>query len=128
MLPEFDFGLGETIDMLRRSVRDFCQQEIVPIAERIDQSNEFPRILWPLLGDLGVLGVRRGKIRWAGLGYLAHCVVMEEISRASGLWALFPWAHSNLCSINCVDMERTSKNRSIYRISFPVPPRGTCDE
>ena len=55
MLPEFDFGLGETIDMLRRSVRDFCEQEIVPIAERIDQSNEFPRILWPLLGDLGAV-------------------------------------------------------------------------
>ena len=85
MLPEFDFGLGETIDMLRRSVRDFCQQEIVPIAERIDQSNEFPRALWPLLGDLGVLGITADeKYGGAGLGYLAHCVVMEEISRASG--------------------------------------------
>ena len=51
MLPEFDFGLGETIDMLRRSVRDFCEQEIVPIAERIDQSNEYPRNLRPLLGQ-----------------------------------------------------------------------------
>ena len=98
MLPEFDFGLGETIDMLRRSVRDFCQQEIVPIAERIDQSNEFPRILWPLLGDLGVLGITaEEKYGGAGLGYLAHCVVMEEISRASASVGLSYGAHSNLC-------------------------------
>ena len=57
MLPEFDFGLGETIDMLRRSVRDFCEREIVPIAERIDQSNEFPRWVWPLLGDLSLIHI-----------------------------------------------------------------------
>ncbi|MEC9286286.1 MAG: isovaleryl-CoA dehydrogenase [Pseudomonadota bacterium] len=98
MLPEFDFGLGETIDMLRRSVRDFCEREIDPIAERIDQSNEFPRWVWPLLGDLGVLGITaEERYGGAGLGYLAHCVAMEEISRASGSVGLSYGAHSNLC-------------------------------
>ena len=98
MLTDFDFGLGETIDMLRRSVRDFCERKIVPIAERVDQSNEFPRPLWPLLGELGVLGITaEEKYGGAGLGYLAHCVVMEEISRASGAVGLSYGAHSNLC-------------------------------
>ena len=98
MLTDFDFGLGETIDMLRRSVRDFCEREIVPIADRVDQSNEFPRPLWPLLGELGVLGITaEEKYGGAGLGYLAHCVVMEEISRASGAVGLSYGAHSNLC-------------------------------
>jgi len=98
MLTDFDFGLGETIDMLRRSVRDFCEREIVPIADRVDQSNEFPRSLWPLLGELGVLGITaEEKYGGAGLGYLAHCVVMEEISRASGAVGLSYGAHSNLC-------------------------------
>ncbi|MBJ51556.1 MAG: acyl-CoA dehydrogenase, partial [Gammaproteobacteria bacterium] len=98
MLTDFDFGLGETIDMLRRLVRDFCEREIVPIADRVDQSNEFPRPLWPLLGELGVLGITaEEKYGGAGLGYLAHCVVMEEISRASGAVGLSYGAHSNLC-------------------------------
>ena len=84
--------------MLRRSVRDFCEREIVPIADRVDQSNEFPRPLWPLLGELGVLGITaEEKYGGAGLGYLAHCVVMEEISRASGAVGLSYGAHSNLC-------------------------------
>jgi len=98
MLTDFDFGLGETIDMLRVSIRDFCEREIVPIAQRVDQLNEFPRGLWPLLGELGVLGITaEEKYGGAGLGYLAHCVVMEEISRASGAVGLSYGAHSNLC-------------------------------
>jgi isovaleryl-CoA dehydrogenase len=94
----FDFGLGEDIDMLRDSVRRFSQEKIAPRADEIDRKNEFPRDLWPKLGDLGLLGITVEE-KWggAGLGYLEHCVAMEEISRASGSIGLSYGAHSNLC-------------------------------
>ena len=94
----FDFGLGEDIDMLRDSVRRFAQQKIAPRADEIDRKNEFPRDLWPKLGDLGLLGITVEE-KWggSGLGYLEHCVSMEEISRASGSVGLSYGAHSNLC-------------------------------
>ena len=94
----FDFGLGEDIDMLRDSVRRFAQQKIAPRADEIDRKNEFPRDLWPKLGDLGLLGITVEE-KWggSGLGYLEHCVAMEEISRASGSVGLSYGAHSNLC-------------------------------
>ncbi|MGE3987349.1 isovaleryl-CoA dehydrogenase [Pseudorhodoplanes sp.] len=94
----FDFGLGEDVDMLRDSVRRFSQQKIAPRAEEIDRKNEFPRDLWPKLGDLGLLGITVEE-KWggSGLGYLEHCVAMEEISRASGSIGLSYGAHSNLC-------------------------------
>jgi isovaleryl-CoA dehydrogenase len=97
-LPDFDFGLGETIDALRDSVATFCAREIAPVAAEIDRSNEFPRELWPKLGELGVLGMTVAEA-YGGvdLGYLAHTVVMEEISRASGAVGLSYGAHSNLC-------------------------------
>src|SRR5882757_8804285 len=81
----FDFGLGETADMLRRSVSGFAAQRIAPRAEEIDRTNTFPRDLWPALGQLGVHGLTVEE-EWggAGLGYLEHCVAMEEISRTSG--------------------------------------------
>jgi isovaleryl-CoA dehydrogenase len=95
---QFDFGLGETLDMLRDSVQQFARQEIAPRAQDIDASNEFPRDLWPRLGELGVLGVTvEEAYGGAGLGYLAHCVVMEEVSRASASVGLSYGAHSNLC-------------------------------
>jgi len=95
---QFDFGLGETLDMLRDAVQQFARQEIAPLAQDIDASNEFPRDLWPRLGALGVLGVTvEEAYGGAGLGYLAHCVVMEEISRASASVGLSYGAHSNLC-------------------------------
>ncbi len=95
---QFNFGLGETLDMLRDSVQQFARQEIAPMAQAIDASNEFPRDLWPRLGALGVLGVTvEEAYGGAGLGYLAHCVVMEEISRASASVGLSYGAHSNLC-------------------------------
>ena len=95
---QFDFGLGETLDMLRDSVQQFARQEIAPRAQGIDASNEFPRDLWPRLGELGVLGVTvEEAYGGAGLGYLAHCVVMEEVSRASASVGLSYGAHSNLC-------------------------------
>src|SRR4051812_27880664 len=94
----FDFGLGETADMLRDSVRGFAADKISPRADEIDRSNTFPRDLWPELGKLGVLGITVDE-KWggAGLGYLEHCVAMEEISRASGSIGLSYGAHSNLC-------------------------------
>jgi len=94
----FDFGLGADIDMLRNSVGGFAQDRIAPRAAQIDESNTFPRDLWPELGKLGVLGITVDE-KWggAGLGYLEHCVAMEEISRASGSIGLSYGAHSNLC-------------------------------
>jgi isovaleryl-CoA dehydrogenase len=94
----FDFGLGETADMLRTSVRDFAADRIAPRADEIDRSNTFPRDLWPELGKLGVHGITVEE-EWggAGLGYLEHCVTMEEISRASASVGLSYGAHSNLC-------------------------------
>jgi isovaleryl-CoA dehydrogenase len=94
----FDFGLGETADMLRDSVRGFAADWIAPRAEAIDRSNVFPRDLWPELGRLGLHGVTVEE-EWggAGLGYLEHCVAMEEISRASASVGLSYGAHSNLC-------------------------------
>ena len=95
---DFDFGLGEVIDEVRQQARRFARERIAPRAEEIDRSNEFPRDLWPELGDAGLLGVTVPE-RWGGanLGYLAHIVVMEEISRASGSVGLSYGAHSNLC-------------------------------
>src|SRR6266513_5968521 len=94
----FDFGLGETAEALRDSVRGFAASRIAPRAEEIDRSNTFPRHLWPELGKLGVLGITVEE-EWggAGLGYLAHCVAMEEISRGSASVGLSYGAHSNLC-------------------------------
>jgi len=93
-----DFGLGETAEMLRATVRDFASDRIAPRADEIDRSNSFPRELWPALGRLGLLGVTVEE-EWggAGMGYLEHCVAMEEISRASASIGLSYGAHSNLC-------------------------------
>ncbi len=97
-MMDFDFGLGETVEQLRASVQQFARREIAPLAEKIDADNEFPRELWPKMGDLGVLGITVDEqYGGVGLGYLAHCVVMEEISRASASVGLSYGAHSNLC-------------------------------
>ena len=94
----FDFGLGADVDALRDTTRNFAQNKIAPRADEIDRSNSFPRELWPQLGALGLLGVTVEE-EWggAGLGYLAHCVAMEEVSRASASVGLSYGAHSNLC-------------------------------
>jgi isovaleryl-CoA dehydrogenase len=111
---EFDFGLGATIDEVRASVRRFAQERIAPLAESIDESNEFPRTLWPLLGEQGLLGITVPE-RWGGaaLGYLAHVVAMEEISRASGSVGLSYGAHSNLC-VNQIKLNGTDAQRDRY--------------
>jgi isovaleryl-CoA dehydrogenase len=95
---DFDFGLGEDIGMLREAVRSFALAEVAPRACEIDRSNQFPRDLWPRLGALGLLGITvEPEFGGAGLGYLAHVVAMEELSRASGSIGLSYGAHSNLC-------------------------------
>ena len=95
---DFDFGLGEDIDLLRESVAGFATDRIAPRAAAIDESNEFPRDLWPELGDLGLLGITvEEEYGGSALGYLAHVVAMEEISRASASVGLSYGAHSNLC-------------------------------
>ena len=97
-MNDFDFGLGEDIAVLRDTVRDFATREIAPIADAVDRDNRFPRELWPKLGELGLLGLTvESEYGGAGLGYLAHVVAMEEISRASGSIGLSYGAHSNLC-------------------------------
>ena len=82
-MPGLDFGLGETADMIRSSVESFAQAEIAPRAEEIDVSKEFQRDLWPRIGDLGLLGITVEEEGVSGLGYLEHCVAMEEVSRVS---------------------------------------------
>ena len=95
---ELDFGHGEDLDLLRDTVRDFATDQIAPRAAAIDENNEFPADLWPELGALGVLGVTvEETYGGAQLGYLAHVIAMEEISRASGSVGLSYGAHSNLC-------------------------------
>src|SRR5258708_17043239 len=95
---EFTFGLGPEIDTVRDQVRRFAEERIAPRAQEIDRSNEFPRDIWREAGDLGLLGLTvRPEDGGAGLGYLAHTVAMEEISRASGAVGLSYGAHSNLC-------------------------------
>jgi isovaleryl-CoA dehydrogenase len=95
---DFNFGLGEDIDMLREAVADFAADRIAPRAAEIDSSNQFPRDLWPELGELGLLGITvEEEFGGSGLGYLAHVVAMEEISRASASVGLSYGAHSNLC-------------------------------
>src|SRR5579862_6653951 len=96
--PTLDFGLGDTADLLRDSVRSFSDDKIAPIAEEIDRTNKFPRHLWPQLGELGLLGITVDEdYGGAGLGYLEHCVAMEEVSRGSAAIGLSYGAHSNLC-------------------------------
>jgi isovaleryl-CoA dehydrogenase len=95
---EFDFGLGDDIEMLRQSLRGFTREHIEPQAAGIDRSNRFPRGLWPKLGELGLLGITvEEDFGGSGLGYLEHVVAMEEISRASASIGLSYGAHSNLC-------------------------------
>ncbi len=96
--PTLNFDLGEDIDMLRDHVYQFAQNEIAPLAEKADEANAFPNELWPKLGDMGLLGVTVSE-QYGGsdMGYLAHTVAMEEVSRASAGIGLSYGAHSNLC-------------------------------
>ena len=112
--PTLNFDLGETADQLRDSVRGFTSDLIAPLAAEVDRSNEFPRQLWPRLGELGVLGVTvEEEYGGAGLGYLEHCIAMEEISRGSAAIGLSYGAHSNLC-VNQVRRNGTDAQKRKY--------------
>ena len=113
-LPGLDFGLGSDVEMLRDTVRDFTADKIAPIASEIDRNNTFPRELWPQLGALGLLGITVDEeFGGSGLGYLAHCVAMEEISRASASVGLSYGAHSNLC-VNQLRRNGTAAQKQKY--------------
>jgi isovaleryl-CoA dehydrogenase len=110
----FDFGLGEDVDQLRDTVGSFANDRIAPRAADIDLSNTFPRDLWPEMGQLGLLGITvEEELGGAGMGYLAHCVAMEEISRASAAVGLSYGAHSNLC-VNQLRRNGTAEQKKRY--------------
>ena len=111
---EFDFGLGEDVDLLRDATKAFATDRIAPRAAEIDASNEFPRDLWPELGNLGLLGVTVDEsYGGTNLGYLEHVVAMEEISRASASVGLSYGAHSNLC-VNQIHRWGTEEQKHKY--------------
>src|SRR6266568_1555430 len=94
----FNFDLGETADAIRETVHNFSSNEIAPRAAEIDRSNQFPRDLWPKIGALGLHGITvEEEYGGSGLGYLEHCIALEEMSRASAAVGLSYGAHSNLC-------------------------------
>ena len=112
--PTLDFDLGDTADMLRDSVRSFVGDKISPLAAEIDQTNVFPRHLWPQMGELGLLGITvEEEFGGTGLGYLDHCVAMEEISRGSAAVGLSYGAHSNLC-VNQIRRNGTTEQKLRY--------------
>ena len=109
-----DFGLGETADMLRETVRRFAAEQIAPFAADYDASNKFPRHLWPEMGALGLHGITvEEEFGGLGLGYLEHVVAMEEISRASASVGLSYGAHSNLC-VNQIRLNGTAQQKTKY--------------
>jgi isovaleryl-CoA dehydrogenase len=110
----FDFGLGSDVEMLRKSVHDFAQDRIAPRAAAIDRDNTFPRDLWPEMGALGLHGITvEEEYGGAGLGYLHHCVAVEEISRASASVGMSYGAHSNLC-VNQLRRNGTTEQKKKY--------------
>lgn len=112
--PSLNFQLGDTVDLLRETVRDFARVEIAPRAAEIDLNNAFPMDLWRKMGDLGLLGITVGEeYGGAEMGYLEHVVVMEEISRASASVALSYGAHSNLC-VNQIYRNGNAEQRARY--------------
>src|SRR5213596_3897211 len=112
----FNFDLGETADAIRETVHAFSQNEIAPRAAEIDRSNQFPRDLWPKIGSLGLHGITvEEEYGGSGLGYLEHCLAVEEMSRASAAVGLSYGAHSNLC----VNQIRRNGNEAQKRKYLP---------
>jgi isovaleryl-CoA dehydrogenase len=109
-----NFALGDEIEALREMVQRFAKERIAPLAAEVDQTNRFPRELWPEMGALGLLGITvEEEYGGAGMGYLAHCVAMEEISRASAAVGLSYGAHSNLC-VNQIRRSGTPEQKRKY--------------
>lgn len=114
LYTSLNFGLGEEVDMLRDAVQDFAANEIAPIAAKVDHDNAFPNELWPVLGGMGLLGVTvPEEYGGANMGYLAHVVAMEEISRASASIGLSYGAHSNLC-VNQINRNGNAAQKAKY--------------
>ncbi|WP_040308524.1 isovaleryl-CoA dehydrogenase [Asticcacaulis biprosthecium] len=112
--PHLNFGHGEDIDALREGVRRFAEVEIVPLANDTDRDDQFPMHLWKAMGDMGVLGLTVPEIHGgAAMGYLAHVIAMEEISRASASIGLSYGAHSNLC-VNQINRNGTPEQKAKY--------------
>ena len=110
--PDLDFGLPSEISALREAVRDFADKEIAPLAAQLDRDDQFPMALWPKMGAMGLLGVTASpEYGGAGMGYLAHMVIMEEVSRASASVGLSYGAHSNLC-VNQIMRNGTDAQRA----------------
>src|SRR5215475_4865355 len=110
-LPGLNFDLGDDINALREAVTDFAQNEIAPRAGAIDRDDQFPMDLWRKMGELGVLGITVAEeFGGANLGYLAHMIAMEEISRASASVGLSYGAHSNLC-VNQIHRNGSEKQK-----------------
>lgn len=123
MVQYLDFGLGEAIDFLRKTVRDFAAREIAPRAATIDAENEFPRDLWPRLGELGLLGATiPEEFGGTQLGYLEHVIIMEEISAASASVGLSYVAHSNLC-MNQINLHGNREQKARY---LPALAKGSA--
>ena len=113
-LPALDFDLGDTADMLRDTVMSFVADHVVPVATEMDRTNIWPEGLWRKMGDAGLLGVTvEEEFGGAGMGYLEHVVVMEELSRGSGAVGLSYGAHSNLC-VNQLRLNGTEKQKMRY--------------
>ncbi|MAM59835.1 MAG: acyl-CoA dehydrogenase [Salinicola sp.] len=111
---ELDFGLADELNMLREQVNAFARDEIAPRAAQIDHDNAFPADLWQKFGDMGLLGITAGEEDGgSGMGYLAHCIAMEEISRASASVGLSYGAHANLC-VNQIKLNATPEQKARY--------------
>ena len=114
VIHSLDFGLGETIEMLRDSVQRFADAEIAPRAAEIDRANQFPADLWKKFGALGLLGMTAAEeYGGSNMGYLAHIIALEEISRASAAVGLSYGAHSNLC-VNQIHRNGTAAQKEKY--------------
>src|SRR5476649_813213 len=114
MPMRLDFGLSETLNLLRESVQQFASHEIAPLAASIDQNNQFPTPLWQKMGAMGLLGITAPE-EYGGtnMGYLAHIIAMEEISRTSASVGLSYGAHSNLC-VNQIKRNGTEEQKQKY--------------
>ncbi|MGP9644959.1 MULTISPECIES: isovaleryl-CoA dehydrogenase [unclassified Halomonas] len=114
LYSELNFGLDDEMNMLREQVNAFAANEIAPRAAEIDRNNEFPNDLWKKFGDMGLLGITVSEEDGgSGMGYLAHCIAMEEISRASASVALSYGAHSNLC-VNQIKRNASAEQKAKY--------------